>query len=203
LEVVRSTQLNLYAIPGLFVGVVLCYWWYAKKYVPQLLMLIGFGAYIVHHFLLYQLFAASLNMTHFWLPMLIKGFALGVLYISMGLYTTGGFKIEMALTAAGLAILVRSFLGSDIFAALYGYWLHTQRIRHFDYLAGQTDSGNFLTGQSDSLINYYQQMQGQASLAAAKELTGYIVIVGVLLFVLVTARFIHRTISETRLKIAD
>jgi len=202
LEVIRSTELNLYAIPGIFIGAALSYWWYVKKHVPQLLMLTGFGAFIVHHFLLYQLFSASLNLTHFWLPMLIKGFALGVLYISMGLYTVAGFKIEKVLTAAGMVIIVRSFLGSDIFAALYGYWLHTQRVRHFDYLTGHADSGDFLTRQSGSLANYYQQMQEQASLAAAKELTGYIVIAGVLLFVLLTARFIHRTMRDSQVKIA-
>jgi hypothetical protein len=202
LEVIRSTELNLYAIPGIFVGAALSYWWYIKKYTPQLLMLTGFGAFIIHHFLLYRLFSASLNMTHFWAPMLIKGFALGIMYIAMGLYTVSGFKIEKVLTAAGMVIIVRSFLGSDIFAALYGYWLHTQRVRHFDYLAGQVDGGNFLTGPPNSMINYYQQMQEQASLAAAKELTGYIVIAGVLLFVLLTARFIHRTMREAQVKVA-
>lgn len=177
-ETTRNMEVNLYLIPGIFAGCVLCYIWYLKKLNPVVLIISGFSGFVLYHIIMYQSFSLTFSMSYFWLPSLVKGFSLALFYISVGLYATNNFDIGMVATASGIIILIRSFLGGGVFSSIYGYLLYSERIKHFNYLAGLTDRNNFLAGQQGGLSEYYKNLQQQATLTASKEITGYIIIAG-------------------------
>ena len=184
----RNSELTLYLIPGVTIGAVFCFYWFYQAYHDQLLMLIGFIIVIIYEVIMYNSFGNSFAMNGFWLPSVIKGAGVAILFISMGIYITRGHTIKDVLTVVGIAFLVRSFLGTAVFTATYNYFLYTQRIRHLNYLGGLTDAYGS-TGQSNPDV--FAFMQAQATLAAEKELTGYIIITGVLIAGALLIKVLH------------
>lgn len=194
-EMVRNMELNLYMVPGIIAGCLLCYFWYYYGLDAELLIIAGFGLFVSYHIMMYNSFATSFSINDFWLPSVVKGFATAVLYIALGLYTTRALGIHLIMSAAGAMILVRSFLGSGICSALYTYFLYARRITHLDYLAGNNDAGNFISKEQGT--NYLISMQQQATLTASKELSGYIIIAGIALLVILVTRLAYHRLTRT------
>jgi DHA2 family multidrug resistance protein len=190
-EAISNAQLNLYMIPGVVIGSVTCFLWYAKKLDAEPLLFVGFLAFVIHHIILYNSFAIDFNINDFILPVILKGFAMTVLYIAIGLYTTDNLPISISISAAGMMIIIRSFLGSGIFSGVYNYLLYSERIKHFSYLAGQLDaSDQWQKLQGGNHI--YRNLQLQAILAASKELTGWIILSGIALLFFITGNYFYK-----------
>ncbi|AYL96576.1 hypothetical protein [Mucilaginibacter celer] len=188
-ESIRNVELNLYLIPGILAGCMLCFFWYYNGFDPEILIFGGFLCFVVYHIIMYNSFANDFNINDFWLPLTIKGFGTALLYVAIGLHTTRGLPIAGAMGAAGAMIVVRSFLGSGIFAALYGYFVYDERVKHFDYLAGQLDAGNHIVAMGGAATSY-RALQQQATLAAAKQLSGWIIIAGIIIMAIVLTKYI-------------
>jgi DHA2 family multidrug resistance protein len=172
----------------------LCYFWYYNNWDAQLLIIAGFASFVVYHIMMYNSFVTDFNINDFWLPSVIKGFATALLYIAAGLYTTKALGINLVLSAGGAMVLVRSFLGSGVCSALYTYFLYAQRVRHLDYLAGSNDVNNFIS--KDQGAGYYISMQQQATLTAAKELTGYIILAGLVLLIILFINYLYQKLKN-------
>jgi DHA2 family multidrug resistance protein len=188
-DAITSMELNIYLIPGIMSGCVFCYFWYFFKRDPEILIIAGFACFVIYHIFMYNYFSTSLSLDYFLLPSFIKGFATALIYISVGLLTTKDLQLDRIISAAGAMIMVRSFLGSGIFGAFYSYFLYTQRIRHLDYLASSADAVDFRVYEAGKGI--YAQFQEQATLAASKELTGLIIIAGIILLVYLVVRYFY------------
>lgn len=187
----RNAELSIYLIPGVTAGAVFCYYWFYQNYHDQLLMLTGFSTIILYEVIMYNSFGSSFEMNGFWLPSLIKGFGLAILYIAIGIYITRTHTIKDVLTVVGVAFMFRSFLGTAVFTAAYNYFIYSQRIRHLNYLGGLTDAVTTGGAGLPASTDLYTTMQNQASLAAAKELTGYIIIAGVIIAIALLAKVLH------------
>jgi DHA2 family multidrug resistance protein len=169
----RNAELTLYLIPGVTAAALFCFYWFYQGYHLHLLMMIGFIIVICYEIIMYNSFGNAFEMRGFWLPSLIKGLGLGTLFIGIGIYITRGHTIKDVLTVAGIAFLFRSFLGPAVSTAIFNYFIYAQRVRHLSYLAGRIDAGAYTTN-----TDAYAVLQSQAGMAAAKELTGYIIIAG-------------------------
>jgi len=192
-EMITNMEVNLYMIPGIIAGCLVCYVWYYFNLDGDLLIIAGFACFILYHIMMYNSFTANFDIHGFWQPSAAKGFATAVLYISVGLYTTRSMGINMIMSAAGTMILFRSFIGSGICSAFYVYFLYEQRIRHLDYLAGQNDGDNYISKVQGT--SYYANIQQQATLAASKELTGYIIIAGLLFIGFLVTKYLCRKLG--------
>ncbi|PZR25415.1 MAG: hypothetical protein DI535_18255 [Citrobacter freundii] len=194
----RNVELNLYMIPGVLAGAVICYVWYLKQMSRHLLMATGFALFTLYHFIMYQSFGLDFTIDDFWIPSIIKGMAMVIIYIAVGLYATAGMPLTQVMAGAGLVIIVRSFVGTAIFSGIYNYYLYAQRLRHFEYVGGWTDRND--TGRSIPFTTeLYVRMQQQATLAAAKELTGYIIIAGVFIVIMIVIFFIAQMIRREKM----
>ncbi|MET0636736.1 MAG: hypothetical protein ABWZ25_11970 [Chitinophagaceae bacterium] len=183
-ETMRSTAINLYLIPGVFIGAVLCYIWYEKNLNPRILMIAGFISFVIYHILMYNRFSVQFSYDDFIVPSLVKGFATVLLYISLGLFATNKLPLPLALPAVGMVLVVRSFLAVTVFGGVYNYLLYAQQWKHINYIGGLTDTSQFRPG-SPVASEYSRLLEAQATLAASKELTGYIIIAGIFVSVLV------------------
>lgn len=185
-----NMKLNLFLIPGITVASIFCFFWYYKKLDPEPMIIIGFTSFVVYHIMMYQSFSNEFSIQEFWAPSIVKGFATCVLYIAVGLYTTKNFDLAVVMTAGGTMILVRSFLGSGIFSGVYNYFLYAERVRHLDRLAGMTDSGAFFASQLNG-NTLYKTLSEQSTLAASKEVTGYIIIFGCILVAIMILNYLR------------
>jgi len=189
-DMMTNMVLNLYLIPGILIGCILCFAWYSHKFDPDILIFSGFLCFVIYHVLMYNNFSTSFGINDFVLPSVIKGFGTALIYIAVGLMTTKDMKISQVISAAGAMIIARSFLGSGIFASLYSYFFYTQRVRHLDYLAGVRDgTDSFVQHEGAGL---YVKLQEQATLTAAKELTGWIIIAGVIWLIFLLTRLLYK-----------
>jgi MFS family permease len=198
-ESIRNGELNLFLIPGIVAASIVAFFWYQKNYNGQLLTIIGFGALVVYHMLMYGRFVTDLNIHDFWLPSLFKGFGQAVLYISLAVYATAGFSFPGVLKAVGIIVMVRSFLGQGIFSGLYNYFLYAERTRHLSALATHIDANEPLVLAQGSITRFYQNIQQQASLTALKEISGTIIIFGLSVVTVLMVIYIYRKINLTAL----
>jgi DHA2 family multidrug resistance protein len=177
-ETIRNAELNLYLIPGVEAAAVICFFWYYYKRNTEVLLFIGFAAFVGYYTLLYGNLSTGLGMEDFLVMSILKGFGTATLYIVLGLYMTSGFPLNIVMHAGGMMILVRSFLGSGIVTGIYSYLLYAGQVRHLDILAGNADSD---AGSLIQPTGYYRNMQAQATMAASKELCGFIIIAGLVI----------------------
>jgi len=112
------------------------------------------------------------------------------------LYITSHQKMQVVLTVPGIAILARSFLGSGAFTAIFTYLLYSQRIRHLEYLGSMSDSNNYLQKDQGSSADFYNHMQLQATLNASKELSGYIIIAGIVIVFILLIRYVYHKVND-------
>jgi len=167
-----------------FAGCLLTFFWYKKKYQGHLVFIIGFSAIVLYHIMMYTRFVNDLNMADFFIPSFLRGFALATLYISIGLYVTAGLPIPATLKVVGFILIVRSFLATGITSGLYNYFLYAGTNRHLSGLASAIDANKPLAWQQAGVAAYPKYMLQQASLGTLKELSGNIIIFGIILVAL-------------------
>lgn len=190
-ESMRNMELNLYMVPGILSGCILCYFWYYFSLDADILIITGFLSFVAYHWIMYLSLSNQFALTDFWLPSILKGFGTALIYIAVGLYTNKKLPLTLVMTGAGAMIIVRSFIGSGVCGALYGFWFYQERIRHFEQLALQTDQASVPGGQG-GVSAYFVTLQQQASLAASKEITGYIIISGLVLTGLLIIKYLYQ-----------
>jgi MFS transporter, DHA2 family, multidrug resistance protein len=188
-ENIRNAELNLYLIPGVGLAAVFSFFWLYYKRNTEVLLFMGFAAFVGYYIILYNNLATGLGMEDFWTMSILKGFGTAMLYIVIGLYTTGGFPLTIIMHAGGIMILVRSFLGSGIISGIYSYLLYAGRVRHLDILAGNAAAD---AGYAPKAAGYLRDMQAQASMAASKEMCGFIILAGLLILVAIIISHFYR-----------
>jgi hypothetical protein len=181
LELGRAVELNLFLIPGVVIGAVWAWLWYRFKLSPLVLICAGMLACIGYNVLFYQQLTAAEGLQDFWLPSIFKGMGICILYISLGIQTTKRLPLKDLPTGIGFMILIRSFLGRGIFSAAFTYLLYSGRMHHLNNLAGQLDPGWRYRWHGAGAYTAF--MQREAYLAAAKELTGGIILTGLVIVV--------------------
>jgi MFS transporter, DHA2 family, multidrug resistance protein len=181
LEIQTNAQLYLYLIPGVFLGAVFCYIWYLRKLNVDHLVAIGFAACMVYHVFMYRQFDKDLSVVNLLFPLIIKGFGIVVSFIAIGLMATSKFEFKLILTGAGMVILIRSFLSNAFFSGIFGYLLYTQKTRHFLYLASVKDHNDQLLLSSSKIRDIFRNLQREALLSATRELTAFIITMGVII----------------------
>src|SRR5262249_22512279 len=153
----------------------------------------------LYHIMMYTRFVNDLNFDAFIVPSFVRGFALAVLYIAIGIYATTKLLVPQILKVVGLILIVRSFLGPGIISGLYNYFLYADTNKHLSTLASQIDANEPMAPQRADFAGYYQYMVKQANLAALKEISGSIIFFGLsiiaVLIVLLVYRDLKRRIS--------
>lgn len=190
-ESATNAEVGLYVIPGVLAACFFCYFWYLKELGDELLIFIGFLAFVVYHILMYNSFSNEFSMGKFWLPSTLKGFGIAVVYISVGLHLTRGIDLTKVLGAAGAMIIVRSFIGGAVSTAIFSYYSYAQKIKRFEYLAGVTDAADPAIKEHGGTLNLYRTLQEQAVLTSSKELTGYIIILGIIFLVILAIKYAY------------
>ena len=195
-EAIRNAEINLFLIPGILVGCVFTFFWYRKNSDSYLLIILGFSAFVLYHIMMYTRFVNDLNIADFLIPSFVKGFALAILYISIGIYATANLPIPQTLKVVGLILVVRSFLGPGIISGLYNYYLYADTNRHLSTLASEIDANELMIFQHSDFSGYFKYILQQANLAALKEISGAIIIFGLSITFLMIVIFTYRKIKE-------
>lgn len=116
--------------------------------------------------MMYFMMAPELNYDSWWLPIILKGYGFGALFISVWFYTLDKLPMESMLQAIGLVLVFRSFAATAVFSAFFS-WLHYQfQWESVNNLAVYID-GNLLSTQD--AVAGYKSLQINAILVATKK----------------------------------
>ncbi|WP_121811373.1 MFS transporter [Mucilaginibacter kameinonensis] len=192
-DAATNSAVALYMIPGIITGCAVCFIWYYFKLNTDVLIMLGFLSFLVYYMMLYNSFSNSFAMAGFALPSLFKGFGTAILYIAAGLFAVQGFDIKGLVMASGTVIIIRNFFGSGIITAIYTHLLYTERIRQVNDLASHMDVNSFYVHSYGAGL--IRRVQGEATLNASKELSGFVVIAGVILMICLLINFLLKKIK--------
>jgi len=207
---ITNSQLNLFMGVGAVLAGLIAFIWFKKKWSIKGLIFLGFSGFILYHVLFYFLFSPIVDIEYFVLPIVLKGFGLTMLYISIGIYLADKLAMSSMLSASAVLVLFRSFIGPAMWGAFFstelyqGTFAHTAAIvQRMDALdpssasrINQAVQGSLAQGRSLELAqsmgtqSMWGAVQVQATLAAGKEIYGYIIIGGgLILFYTLMHRF--------------
>ena len=184
-----NARLNLAMIPGIILAGVMGFHYFRKKWSLKSYIWVGFAAFIAYTVIMYFLLAPVIDLEYLILPSFLKGLGMGVLFIGIGFYTFDKLAMMEMLSAASMQMVVRSFLGTAVFGAIYSWALYKLQWQQVGDLAVNIDAMNPFGLSRGGGLALYGAVQVQAMLAAAKTLLGYIVMASLSVLVYVA---LHR-----------
>ncbi len=137
-----NAGLNLWMIPGLIASGVICFFGFKKGWHLKWAILGGFGAFFLHTVMLYFLIQPQLNITSLYLPMMLKGLGMGLLFIVVWYYAAIDLTPDKSLGVTAIMLMVRTFVATAVGSALLGWAGYAGQWQSFTDMAGGTDSGS-------------------------------------------------------------
>ena len=180
---VVNASLNLLMIPGIVAAGVYMNFWFKQGRGLKMFIFLGFSAMLAYTVMMYFSMSLQFNFERWILPMLLKGFGMGALFIAVWYYTLDKISMDDMLAGAGLVLVWRTFFSVGIFSALFSWLQYQFQIEAVGNLAIYMDGNTISYSQ---VMGNMKAIQFNAILAANKRLLGYICIagVGVLMYVL-------------------
>lgn len=201
-----NALLNSIMAIGAVFGGVFSYIWFKNKMGLKGIILIGFVAFTGYHVFFYFLFSPVIEINYLALPVLLKGFGMVVLFISTAIFAVEKLEMAEMLSSVAMLVIFRSFIGPAFWGAVYSYGLYAGQVRHTAAIVQRMDvndpflisrmnpiiMGSLAQGrsieaaQSLSVQSMWGAVQVQATLIAAKEIFGFIILAGFLVLLLVS-----------------
>ncbi len=170
-----NARLNLLMIPGLVVAGIIAIFWFKKEIPLKMFIFSGFSAMVGYGIVMYFSMVLEFSYDNWYLPMFLKGYGMGTLFISIWFYTLDKLEINEMLATIGLVLVWRTFFAVGIFSAVYA-WLQY----HFQVVA-VGDLAVYIDGMTITPQNIPSNMktiQLNAIIISNKKLFGYIILVG-------------------------
>lgn len=179
-----STQtnmlLNLYMVPGVVLGGIISFLWLKHKLPLKGLIILGFAAYLLAHIIIYYLIAPIITVEQFFIPSLLKGVGLCLLYIAVTVYSCENLDMREMLTASSVFIMFRSFVGPALFGSFISWGMYRLQWQSANDMATDIDASSYLTLLNGGGLRLYGSLQIQSIMVAAKAIYGYTIVGGIL-----------------------
>ena len=178
-----NAKLNLMMIPGILLAGIVAVFWFKKEIPLKMFVFSGFASMTGFVIIMYFSMVLEFNYDNWYLPMFLKGFGMGSLFISIWFYALDQLELNEMLAAIGLVLVWRTFLAVGIFSALFSWFQYQFQITSLG------DSAVYMDGMTISPQNVVTNMRTiklNAIIAANKKIFGYVIIAGfgVMLYVI-------------------
>ncbi len=182
-DVVTSNSLNLMMIPGILASGFYMAYWFKQGRGLKMFIFLGFAAMLGYTVIMYMSMGFQFSYNMWYLPMFLKGFGMGALFIAVWYYTLDNLEMNSMMAAIGLVLVWRTFFSVGVFSALFSWLQYRFQVQAIG------DAAVYLDGTTLGFSQMMQNMKAiqlNAILAAGKKLLGLVSIagVGVLLYVL-------------------
>ncbi|MDR3327678.1 MAG: MFS transporter [Prevotellaceae bacterium] len=205
LENNRLYELNISMIPGFLAAAVFCTWWFKKERKPNPVIFTGFACFIVSCIILYFTISAQGEYQLLYLPMFLRGAGMLILFVVFGVYVVQGLTPEKMLSNIFLLIGVRSVLGPALSSSFFInsiYRLQQATMQKLSenitptnpmaatryaqyYQSGISKGFDPQQAQQYALTNLYNLLQTQSLAVTLKTLTGWLIIFGIILLIII------------------
>ncbi|HZH74374.1 hypothetical protein K8089_06935 [Aequorivita sp. F47161] len=176
-----NAKLNLWMIPGIVIGGVFAFYSFKNKWNLKYYIASGFIAFFLHTLMLYLLIQPQMNIEYFYIPMILKGAGMGILFIGIWFYASLDLEMNDMLGIIGILLMVRTFLATAFGGVIIGWATYQGQWQSLNDISMHLDTGNFANGMS-----IYGTTQINAMLASLKIVLGSLcwLIIPILIFVL-------------------
>ena len=180
---VVNASLNLLMIPGIVAAGVYMAYWFRQGRGLKMFIFLGFAAMLAYTMIMYFSMTFEFNFERWILPMFLKGFGMGALFIAVWYYTLDKLDMNQMMAGAGLVLVWRTFFSVAIFSALFSWLQYQFQIQSIGNLAIYMDGNSISYNQ---VMGNMKAIQLNAILAANKRLLGYVCIagIGILMYIL-------------------
>lgn len=182
-DMITNASLNMMMVPGVLQAGVVAFYWFKNERPLKMFVFSGFAAFFLNSVMMYFMMVPELNYESWLLPMILKGYGLGTLFIAVWFYTLDRLEMEPMLQAIGLILVFRSFVATAVFSSFFSWLQYRFQWESVNNLAVYLD-GNLRSTQS--ALAGYKNLQVNAILVANKKIYGLIAIaaVGMMIYVL-------------------
>jgi hypothetical protein len=143
--------------------------WFKQNRNIKFFVLSGFAALVAYCIIMYFSMVPEMNFERWYLPMILKGYGMCSLYITVWFYMMDKLDINDMMAAIGLALVWRSFIAVAVFTALFSWFQYDFQVNSLGDMAVYLDGINL--SQSAAMQNL-KIFQINAILAANKKLFG-------------------------------
>lgn len=173
------TNAMLYAwmIPGIAIGGLMGVIGFKRGWHLKYFILGGYLCFMAYSVSMYFLMAPVIDIEYLYAISVVKGLGMTVLFIGIWYYAMSTLPMDEMLSAVSVLMVVRTFVGVALFAAVYSWAQYQLTWQSAANLATGMDAVPYNGGMA-----LYAPVQVQALLDATKTLYGYVCIGG--LFVL-------------------
>lgn len=203
---VQNAKVNTFVIVGYLLGALIAFLYFRSYSNFKVMILATITFYWSSCALLYFLVDSQVSEARLFLPMVLRGIAIILSYITIGLYVTAEVPRKYLPIIPFYLVFFRTFLGPSIWGNLYANWLSMQQVRLVDRIAGWSASDisdpvflerfHLAKGHGLDVGTIYKVFHQQAILASVKELLGYLCIGGILLFICVLFLPIYKKVDR-------
>lgn len=178
-----NAKLNLMMIPGILLAGIVAVFWFKKEFPLKMFVFSGFASMTGFVIIMYFSMVLEFNYDNWYLPMFLKGFGMGSLFISIWFYALDQLELNEMLAAIGLVLVWRTFLAVGIFSALFSWFQYQFQITSLGDSAVYMDG---MTISPQNVVTNMRTIQLNAIIAANKKIFGYVIIAGfgVMLYVI-------------------
>ena len=205
LENNRLYGLNIFMLPGFLVAAAFCYWWFKKERKLNYIICIGYLCYIVSCTILYFTISSQGEYQLLYLPTFLRGMGMMFTFVVFGVYVVQGLSPTQMLSNVFLLIGVRSVLGPALGASFFTNSIYRLQLATMQKLSESISMTNPLAAsryaqyyqsgigkgfdpqqaQQYALTNLYNLLQVQSLSVTLKTITGWLIIGGIILLIIV------------------
>jgi MFS family permease len=202
-------ELYMYMIPGFAVGSLICYVWYKREIRMAWLIFLGFGCFTLSMVLLYFVIAPGGSYHDLRFLMFLRGVAMLVLFVAFSIYGIYGLSPNQMMFYSFFLIGSRSALAPAVGASVLTNWLYVLQQKNTLVLSQNVDMQNpVASSQFTSSLNgalsqgwgmedaeriatnmLYQKVQIQAVTVSIKTISGWMLLSGIALLILIILYF--------------
>ncbi len=201
LDSIHSNQLYLWMLPGFIIGSIISWYWFSNHLRMRRVVSLGLFCFTASLALLYFQIHPYGLYSHLYLPMILRGIGMMILFISFGVYVIEGLSQNKFIHNAFFLIGTRSALAPALCASLFSNWVYTSQQKNIMILSETLNLDNPLTASRYSLAlksalsqgmsmqdaqkmavtNIYNAVQLQATALSLKTILGYCLILCIIL----------------------
>lgn len=203
LDSVRANELYLWMLPGFLVGAAISWYWFSKRLRMRRIVSLGLFCFVLSFAFFYFKIHPSGLYEDLYVPLILRGIGMMVLFISFGVYVIEGLPPTKYLYNAFFLIGIRSVLAPAICASVFANWLYYLQQKNTMVLSENLDMQNPIAAeryssalrsalnqglsmadaQQSAIGSIYNTVQLQATTLSIKSITGYCLILCILLAV--------------------
>jgi len=180
---------------GFFYIAVVRYKWRVKT-----VLFAGFSCFTLYQMMLYFLIDGSTDKEMLYLPMFLKGAGLVIIYTGLTYKMSGSVTFNYYFQAMCVIGFIRTTFGNAMSSAIVTQTYNAVRQKNLALLSSELDWMNPLT---KNFYDLYSEVQRQATMVSLKEVYGYAVLVGIVIFMIILLADYRKQVMPNMQKLVD